>query len=180
MPVKKQATISKAKHTELLQAERRKAREARVTKSSIEKLLVAERASMRARQKQSVFMQRTLNIYKAQVARAQKENRLAPDYNIDAFRARVEQALEVGECSYTGEKLTVKSFTADHRMPIARGGEFTLDNLAFCTKSANYQKGILSDGEFMQLNEFLNTLSPIAAQDIRKRLTVGGKFIPGK
>lgn len=145
-------------------------------KSEVNKLLVEERKKMRAKAKESKFMQRTLNIYKNQVARAEELKVDPPDYTLEQFREYFKGW--IGEaCSYCETVLTVNNFVADHKNPISRGGKFTMENLAPCCKPCNCRKGLLTDDEYDTLNKVIESLPAEAAEDIRRRLTAGGKWI---
>lgn len=146
-------------------------------KSEVNKLLVEERKKMRAKAKESKFMQRTLNIYKNQVARAEELKVDPPDYTLEQFREYFKGWL--GEtCSYCETVLTVNNFVADHMDPISRGGKFIMKNLAPCCKPCNCQKGKMNDEEFDRLGVFLDSLPPEVAKDVRARLTSGGRWMP--
>jgi HNH endonuclease len=99
------------------------------------------------------------------------------DYDAGDLLWIVERAIS-DRCLYCRRLLTPKNFTIDHRIPIARGGSFYLDNLALCCKPCNYQKGALRADEFVELLEFLDGLMGNAAEDIKRRLTVGGRWSP--
>jgi 5-methylcytosine-specific restriction endonuclease McrA len=162
----------------LLVEQRKQLNAGRVRKSDIDKMLVDERKKMREAQKESKFKQRTLSIYKNQVARA-NELGLLVDYTIDEFRDFVRERFEAGKCYYCEHKITLSNFAADHKLPVSKGGAFTLANLAICDKPCNFQKGKLTEDEFVSLNVFLATqVSAESATDIRARLTTGGKWMP--
>lgn len=147
-------------------------------KGTVDKLLVEERKKMREAQKESKFKQRTLTIYRHQVDRA-KDVGLTVDYTLDEFREFVREKLEAGKCYYCEGKITLSNLAADHKHPVSKGGQFTLANLAICDKKCNFQKGILTENEFVSLNAFLATqVSAESATDIRARLTTGGKWMP--
>jgi len=148
-----------------------------IKKKDLDKALVEERKKMRSKQQESKFKSRTLNIYKGQVARA-KNLEMCIDYNIEEFREFTQKAL-LGQCPYCGGKLTVTNFVADHKDPISRGGLFTLDNLAICDKSCNFRKGCLSNQEYTWFNKaIVENLSSESVEDVRRRLTAGGKWSP--
>lgn len=132
---------------------------------------------MRLKAKESKFMQRTLNIYKNQVARAEELKVERPDYTIEQFRDYFRAW--IGEtCSYCETILTINNIVADHMNPVSRGGKFTMENLAPCCKPCNCQKGKMNDDEFYRLCDFLATLPPEVAKDVRARLTTGGRWMP--
>lgn len=46
-----------------------------------------------------------------------------------------------GICGYTGKKLSHKSATIDHIMPLSRGGKDSWENAVLCDKDVNMKKG---------------------------------------
>lgn len=142
-----------------------------ILKKDIDRLLVIERKKMRLAQKESKFKSRTLSIYKGQVARAEQ---VLP-YTIEDLREYVRKYIGL-ICPYCFKVLTIQSFVCDHAVPISRGGEFTLDNLKVCCRSCNFQKGIMTDEEFVSFNLFIGNFTPAVSADIRARLTSGGKW----
>jgi len=150
-----------------------------VNKTQVKKLLVEERKSMREKQKHSEFMRKTLSIFNGQVRRADELGR-KPSYTLEIFRRFFRAGLDAG-CHYTGVRLTLKTATVDHDEPIARGGTFNLDNLKVCSVSANFQKGIMTGAEYSQLMEQARILlDPVALDDLKRRLTTGGKWLARK
>jgi len=152
-----------------------------LTKSQLNKILVAERAKSNAKHKQSAFMNKTRNIYSGQQLRLREatgdEQALLP-YSLEELRTAVAQALEK-PCCYCPKKLTVKNITPDHATSLAEGGSWDLSNLAFCDQSCNWEKSILSAKEFRMLLKFLaKYLSPESATNVKRRLSIGGKWSP--
>lgn len=148
-----------------------------ITKTAMKKALTEERKSMREKQKRSVFMQRTLSIYNANKKRALKEKFPMPDYTLEEFRAFCDRGISA-RCPYCFVALTAKSFTVDHWYPLARGGTNTLRNQCLTCKPCNFQKGKLLGREFHELLSLLTEFEPAAAADVKRRLTIGGKFLP--
>ncbi len=152
-------------------------------KKDVNRLLVEERKSMRDKQKESKFKQRTLNIFKNQKVRAE-ELKLPLAYTIEEFRDHVKKALECGSCYYCGGRITVTKFVCDHAYPVSAisgsiaRGSFTLENTKVCCSPCNCQKGSLSEPEFKWLNKAINeNLTPYSGEDVRRRLTAGGKWV---
>lgn len=79
-------------------------------------------------------------------------------------------------CPYSGIKLTSKNFDIDHKIPIDRGGEFTLENSEVINSSANKQKGNLTDVEFAMLMAMLRGFPTEAKLDVLRRLGAGGRM----
>jgi 5-methylcytosine-specific restriction endonuclease McrA len=150
-------------------------------KKDVSRLLVEERKKMRLANLESKFKRRTLNIFKNQKARAE-ELKLPLLYTIEEFRSHVKQAIELGTCYYCGGRITVTKFVCDHANPVSiLGGSFTLSNTKICCQPCNCQKGSLSEAEFKWLNKAINeNLTPFSAEDVRRRLSAGGKWLHGK
>jgi len=152
-----------------------------MTKADIAKLLAAERKKSRTKQKQSAFMNKTRNIYSGQTIRlreASGDEAAVLPYTLEQLRTVVAQGLE-RPCCYCHGKLTIKRLTPDHKASIASGGSWDLANLAMCCQSCQWQKGRLSDVEFRRLLRFCaKYLTPDSATDLKRRLSVGGKWSP--
>ena len=65
-------------------------------------------------------------------------------------------------------------FQLDHLAPIARGGSHSLLNLEVVCPRCNQLKGQLTRDEFTALRLLLNTLHPVASEDLCRRLLAGG------
>lgn len=148
----------------------------KMTKKAINDLLVAERKKSLEKQKNSKFMNRTRSIYNGQVARAKEEGKGVP-YNLEEFRILVKKWVGAN-CPYCEKKLTINNLTADHGIPISRQGSYGLDNNIICCQNCNFQKGVLTDTEFRDFLEWTEQyLAPSAADNMKKRLTTGGKWL---
>lgn len=119
-------------------------------------------------------MSKTLNIYNGQKSRAEKLGKEV-HYTLEEFRNVVREEMNEA-CPYCNKSFTLTNLTSDHRHPVSRGGEFTLPNTITCCQPCNFQKGNLNSIEFLQLQTFLNKLNPDSAEDIKRRLTLGGKW----
>ena len=58
-------------------------------------------------------------------------------------------------CYLTGECVPVAKIEIDHKTPVARGGNYGLDNLAVTSKRMNCAKGTRTEEEFKQLLELI-------------------------
>lgn len=157
-----------------------------LTKAQVNKLLIAERAKSRTKQQNSAFMRRSLSIYNAQTKRMREHRPVSVNasnalpYTLAEFRVAMQKALDGAVCCYCGCKLTVKKVTPDHKHSIALGGSWDLDNICFSCQSCNWQKGILDAEEFRSLLQFCKYLTPDSAADVKRRLSIGGKWSPGR
>ncbi len=134
---------------------------------------------MRTKAQQSEFIKRSISIYKGQVTRAAEEEArqkrdLSLNYDLNEFRLFLTQELGTAICEYCHSKLTVKSFVCDHREAISREGVFTLENIAVCCKSCNWQKGKMNAGEFILMRGLIydNLPAEIAADFMEQRRVV--------
>lgn len=71
--------------------------------------------------------------------------------NITAKQIRDLLAKQGGMCAYTGVELCAENISADHIIPLARGGSHDIENIALVTRQVNYAKGdnTLEDFVFM-------------------------------
>lgn len=65
-------------------------------------------------------------------------------------------------CGYCGEYLFEKDITFDHKVPLSRGGENTIENVLVACKSCNSLKGTKTFDEFIIHRELNYLLSPDA------------------
>jgi 5-methylcytosine-specific restriction endonuclease McrA len=146
-----------------------------VNKTQVKKLLVAERKSMREKQKKSAFMRKTNSIYRGMKKRA-SEAKQTLNYSLDELRGAIEKQLGLvcGYCECT--IVTVANMAVDHVIPIARGGSHSKTNLWLCCRPCNWQKGQLTKEEFLRLIKVVRGMQSDAAADIKRRLTIGGKW----
>lgn len=58
-------------------------------------------------------------------------------------------------CYYSLEPLDFSNITVDHKIPLNRNGDNTLDNLCICSATMNTAKGSLTEKEFRELLELI-------------------------
>ena len=145
---------------------------------------------MRVKQRNSAFLRRTLSIYSGQKKRHEEWKKLTMSsnhplqkqplpYTLDEFRETAALALSGGTCCYCTCKLTLGKLTPDHKKAIAQGGGWGMDNIVWCCQSCNWQKGKASGYEFKRLLMFMDKyLSLETAADVKRRLSIGGKWSP--
>lgn len=145
------------------------------TKKELNSLMVAERKLMRKQQKNSAFMRKTASIFNGMKTRAKKLN-MPFAYTLQQTRDAIAPRIDT-LCPYCEKvKLTVATITVDHDVPIARGGEIGMRNTWAVCKSCNWQKGMLTKEEFIKLLFLLEDFPQVAQADIKRRLTIGGKW----
>lgn len=55
------------------------------------------------------------------------------------------------KCAYSGLELTPDNISADHFIPVSRGGHHTIDNIRLVTGEVNRAKGTMSFDEFVKM-----------------------------
>ena len=63
----------------------------------------------------------------------------------------------LGYCPYCLGELDVRNMGLDHRTPIDRGGDKSMDNLIICCKKCNTRKGTLTEDEYRKVLAFIGT-----------------------
>ncbi len=61
-----------------------------------------------------------------------------------------QQKTASGKCYYCGGLFTFKDLTMDHRIPLARGGKSSKDNLVPCCRECNTKKKSMMPMEWQQ------------------------------
>jgi 5-methylcytosine-specific restriction endonuclease McrA len=122
------------------------------------------------------MMRRTYNIYRHQAARAAEAGRFLP-YTLNDIRAAAEQHTN---CHYCRCDLTHANISLDHRLPVSRGGAWTLTNMVVCCERCNQTKGSLTEDEFHALRNLLMHLGNHAYNDVMKRLRAGARRAFGR
>lgn len=85
-------------------------------------------------------------------------------------------------CIWCQRKLTPAVINFDHEVPLARGGNWSLENLLAICGSCNRRKGTLASHEYRKLLLKLSELteefgSDYVAKNILARMAAGGAFI---
>lgn len=143
--------------------------------TQVKAMMVEERKKQRAKTKASLFMSKTRGIYAGQQNRAM-ECQISMDYSLEQLREKVAKALPQC-CPYCPKKMTIKNLAVDHKLPIARGGNFSIMNIVVCHNFCNWRKGLMTDHEFKEFSGYVNsTFPPEVVADIWRRLTTGGRW----
>lgn len=82
----------------------------------------------------------------------------------------------VGRCFYCERPIAIETLVTDHKMPISRGGELTIANLAACCEGCNDSKGALTDWEFRSLLQALDEIGHEAKANVLARLAKSEKL----
>ena len=72
------------------------------------------------------------------------------------------------ECYYSKEPITLAGCHVDHKKPLGRGGNNSLDNLCLTTPKANTEKGTMNEEEYRQLLELTSTWEDKGKQLFRR------------
>jgi 5-methylcytosine-specific restriction endonuclease McrA len=126
-----------------------------------------------------VFMARTANVFRHQREVAKKHG-LGVDFDLAWLRNEVLCATTITDrrnCRYCGDRITVKTFSLDHRMPVARGGTFSKENVQIVCHKCNGAKGNLTASEYQQLLDVLTSWPKEAKTDVVRRLRAGGRTL---
>lgn len=83
------------------------------------------------------------------------------DLVIVPTRAEIEEFINsqgtVKMCYLTDSMVKLEDVELDHKVPINRGGTFSLDNVGITSKHLNSAKGIMTDEEFKSLLQCIHT-----------------------
>jgi hypothetical protein len=126
-----------------------------------------------------VFINRTSDIYSAQKRRGREYRQEIP-YSLEDFR---EVVREQDRCSYCQIRLTPRTFSADHNLPVSRmtgSAAWGITNITICCAPCNETKGNMTGWEFMCLLEAIKDFPPVARQSILARLRAGARKCAGK
>lgn len=86
------------------------------------------------------------------------------------------------KCIWCGQRLTPAIINFDHLKPLARSGDWSLDNILAICAPDNRRKGTLTDSEYRLLLHKLDELTDALGDDyvkknVLKRLAAGGAWI---
>jgi HNH endonuclease len=137
-----------------------------------------------AKDARSEFLRLTGSRYDSMAERIKKK-KLPPlrftkddfrDYVLRAFGSHYDGVLQ---CRYCRKFCTLAEVSADHEMPLSRGGSSDVTNLGFPCQNCNQMKGSLTPGEFLKLIEFCETQIPLGRRDVYSRLAKANKLAAG-
>lgn len=124
----------------------------------------------------TTFMTITGSRYRNMVLRCQKKKLPRPSFTLEEFRRDLLDNVMGGKedapicCRYCHRWFTLAEVATDHGMPLSRGGSTGLENLDYPCGPDNDRKGSLSVSEYKALLAYLDTLHPLARQDVLSRL----------
>ena len=127
--------------------------------------------------KHRMFKVRSSQMLQNHRNRSRKYNLPLPSYSLDELRVKLIAAL-LTPCLGCGEKITPKNMSADHAIPLSRGGQPEFDNLIVICTRCNKTKNKLTFSEFSQLVSLLSGWDPVAKRDVMMRLSLAGNMLP--
>lgn len=83
-------------------------------------------------------------------------------------------------CYYTGVEIKDSDIGLDHKIPIARGGSYDLNNIVVTSKIVNGAKGDMTDLEFKQLLKLISKWEDGGKSVLIRLRASGGMFKKGK
>jgi len=127
------------------------------------------------------WMEITGSRYRNMCERLKKKGLPAPVFNLYEFRQdilSVQGGNDDGpiQCRYCNRWFTLAQVDVDHGTPLGRGGSSGLDNLDYPCAQDNDRKGELTVAEYTALLGYLNTVHPLARQDVLSRLEKANKL----
>lgn len=78
---------------------------------------------------------------------SQKKNEKEGCITVPSLRKLL--ASQAHKCALSGDDLTPKSCSLDHKQPLSKGGSHTIDNVQLVTPDINRMKGSLTMDEFV-------------------------------
>ena len=114
------------------------------------------------------------NIYHNQRRRAKKHG-MSVEFIHDELKDLVRR--KIGSlCPCCGETLTGENFSADHDVPVSRGGRFTIEQTTIMCLPCNQTKGSLTTTEYITLLRVMSQWEERARKSVLIRLRVGSKI----
>jgi hypothetical protein len=132
----------------------------------------------------TAFLEITGSRFSAMVVRVKKKGFPGVPFDKDGFRAHILAAIGGGydgfvRCRYCSGFFTIADVGIDHAIPLSRGGGVELSNLDLPCKSCNNRKGSMTPTEFILLTQFLDSVIPLAKQDVFQRLGMSNSLAAG-
>jgi len=130
----------------------------------------------------SSFMTITGNRYRGMVARLERKGLPRPAFTLEEFRRDLLDNVMGGkedapiQCRYCSRWFTLSEVDVDHGTALSRAGSTGLDNIDYPCAQDNDRKGSLSVQEYKDLLAYLDTIHPLARQDVLSRLEKANKL----
>ena len=122
------------------------------------------------------FMTITGSRYRGMVARLERKGLPKLAFTLEEFRRDLLDNVMGGkedapiQCRYCLRWYTLAEVDVDHGTALSRGGSTGLDNIDYPCAADNDRKGSLSVAEYKSLLAYLDTVHPLARQDVLSRL----------
>lgn len=131
-----------------------------------------------------IFMRLTGSRYENMDNRMERKKLPPLPFSKANFRSHILSALRGQEdgfvrCRYCLGFFALKEITADHAIPLSRGGSTALDNIEYPCQPCNQQKGSLTPTEFLDLLKFLEEKLPMGRKDVLSRLQMSVTLAAG-
>lgn len=130
----------------------------------------------------SSFMTITGSRYRGMLARLERKKLPKPSFTLEEFRKDLLNNVMGGkedgpiQCRYCLRWFPLAEVDVDHGTALSRGGSTGLDNIDYPCAQDNDRKGSLSVPEYKALLAYLDTVHPLARQDILSRLEKANKL----
>lgn len=130
----------------------------------------------------SSFMTITGSRYRGMLARLERKKLPKPSFTLEEFRRDLLNNVMGGkedapiQCRYCLGWFTLAEVDVDHGTALSRGGSTGLDNIDYPCAQDNDRKGSLSVAEYTALLAYLDTVHPLARQDVLSRLEKANKL----
>jgi hypothetical protein len=123
----------------------------------------------------SQFLDVTRQRYETMKGRLERKGYDKVPFTLDEFRADIRGVMGGNEdgaviCRYCHRPMSIEGTTADHAIPLSRGGGPELSNIDYPCIEDNQRKGSLTPDEYNALLELLDKMNPWARQDVLSRL----------
>jgi HNH endonuclease len=130
------------------------------------------------------FVDLTRSRYDNMCRRMEKKKLPPPPFDLEQFRADVTSVMGGNEdgvivCRYCKRPFTLQETAVDHATPLSRGGSAGLENLDYPCRQCNNRKGSLTLDEYTALLVYLDTVHPLARQDVLSRLEKANALAAG-
>jgi 5-methylcytosine-specific restriction endonuclease McrA len=127
------------------------------------------------RREHARYMARTRNAYASHNRRAVEHGKQL-DYTLEQLRQAV--AWTIGKpCPYCTIPITVKTFSIDHKIPVARAGSFEWSNTQIIDIRCNQIKGTMTEEEYRTFLTDLAKIPEPIRKNIMARMRAGAAII---
>ena len=133
----------------------------------------------------SSFLDVTRTRYNNMADRMKRKKLPELPFTMEEFRADMLGVMGGNEdgaiqCRYCHRWFASDEVAVDHATPLSRGGGLRLDNLDYPCRQDNNRKGSLTVAEYEALLRFLDSIHPLARQDILSRMEKANQLAAGQ